>query len=382
MSQSNEEDAAASPAALDGQAKACPTEAPRIAILIGAAAAAVNGLHRLPVAIVTRAIYKGKQKYSVTAADVKDIVKNFRKRQADVVVDYEHSTLAADGTPMPSAGWLKAVDDGADKDGVLWGWAEYTESGARAVAAKDYKYVSPVIEWGKRDKATGEAQGATVTSIALVKQPLFESLPELPLVASEGWEFDRGDVVGKRRNKTVITKVVMAAGAANKVRLVADDGTETEQVVEGLRVVSMADVKRGSDKRWDFSTLPHGEDVLVASDVLRAMGVQDTIDAAIAKGKLIPANREVYERMQVDDLKVLVASARENGAVDLKEHGTGADGVSLSGAAGVQARINAAVDEVRKRDPKMDYARGLKLVASEQPDLIRELRNAQRQGGK
>ena len=352
-------------------------EAPRIAILIGAAAGmAVNGLHRIPVAIVTRAIFKGKQKYSVTAADVRDIVANFRKRQTDVIVDYEHSTLAAGGTPTPSAGWLKAVDDGPDKDGVLWGWAEYTESGARAVAAKDYKYVSPVIEWGKRDKATGEAQGATVTSIALVKQPLFESLPELPLVASDsdGWSFSRGDVVEVKEERNVkITKVI--AGAAGKVRLVADDSTESEFAIEGAAaVLTMADVKRTSDGKWDFSKLGQNKEALIATEVLRAMDVQELIDRALEAGKITPAQRGFYETAGLADvtgLQTLIGSMGT--AVDFREHGTGADARQLPrNLAQIESQVDELVAKKLAANAKLSYGQALKLVASENKPLFRQ----------
>jgi hypothetical protein len=167
------------------------SQAPRLCILVGALTER-NGLRRIPVAIVTRG-YKGKQQYSVTAADLAAIVRNFRKKTVDVPVDFEHSTLYAAGDPAPTAAWLREIDDQPDADGVLWGWCDYTKTGAASVAARDYKYVSPVIEWTKRDKTTGELQGATITSLALTKQPLFESLPELPLVASDtqGWSFER-----------------------------------------------------------------------------------------------------------------------------------------------------------------------------------------------
>ena len=351
-------------------------DAPRMAILIGATAAlTVNGLRRLPVAIITRAIFKGKQKYSVTAADIKDIVKNFRKRQADVIVDYEHSTLAADGTPIPSAGWLKAIDDGPDKDGVLWGWAEYTESGARAVAAKDYKYVSPVIEWGKRDKATGEAQGATVTSIALVKQPLFESLPELPLVASDsdGWVFNRGDVVEREEHNVKITKVI--AAAAGKVRLVADDNTESEFEVQGAAsVLTMADVKRTSDGKWDFSKLGQNKEALIATEVLRAMDVQELIDRALTSGKITPAQRGFYESAglaDVNGLQTLIASMGT--AVDFREHGTGADGrPAPRNLAEIEGHVDELVAKKLAANAKLGYGQALKLVASENKPLFRQ----------
>jgi phage I-like protein len=347
--------------------------APRICLLIGDSAAGPDGLRRIPIALVTRG-WKGKQKFSVTAEDLRTLAANFAKRKADIPLDYEHSTIYGTvGEPVPTAGWIKRIDDQPDAQGVLWGYVEYTKQGAESVAARDYKYVSPVIEWGVRDKKTGEQQGATLTSIALTKQPLFENLPSLPLVACEGWKFERGDAVESRREEKGVKITKVKAGAAGKVTLVADDSTETEMQVDGLRVVTMADVKRGSDERWDFASLPHGEGTLVASDVLRAMEVQDAVDGAVREGKIKPAQRAFYENSALADLKGfrgLVASMQANAAVDLEEHGTGADArVETRGQ--VEARVLHLIDEKRRADPKLDYGRAFKLVASEHPELMR-----------
>lgn len=89
------------------------------------------------------------------------------------------------GEATPAAGWLKTIDDRPDANGVLWGGAEFTERAAKMLAAREYKYISPVIHWGARDKATGEQQGATITSLALTNTPQLERLPAIAF--SEGW---------------------------------------------------------------------------------------------------------------------------------------------------------------------------------------------------
>ena len=360
----------------DGGEKVTASEAPRVLLLIGAGKAGTDGLRRMPVSMIVSG-YKGKQRFRVTVEDLAAAVRNFRKRKTgDLVIDYDHSTLSAgDGEPKPAAGWLKRIDDQPDTDGVLWGEAEFTERAARMLDAREYKYISPVTDWGVKDKTTGEAQGATITSIALTNSPLFEGLPALPLAASDtaGWKFDRGDVVDVKETKTVkITRVILAAAAAGKVRLVADDNTETEFAVEGLRVVSMADVKRGSDGRYDFSTLPHGEGVLVASDVLAAREAQEAIDAAVKEGKILPPQRAAYERLAASDpagFGQLVASMKPQ--VDLKTKGTAAaEGESADGAQAIA--LTAAVKAtITASDGKLDYRQALAAVERDNPDLVR-----------
>jgi phage I-like protein len=352
------------------------SDQPRLLLLIGSAAER-EGLRRVPVTLITRG-FKGKQKYAITADDLQHIVANFRKRgNGEVVIDYDHSTLiAGDGQPKPAAGWLKEIDDAPDAQGVLWGWAQFTEKAAAMLAAGEYKYTSPVTDWTKRDKTTGEPQGATLTSLALTNSPLFEKLPSLPLVAceSDGWKFDRGDVVeGKKETKAVkILRVVMAAVAAGKVRLVADDNTESEHVLEGLKVLTMTDVKRGKDGRYDFASLPHDEGTLVASDVLHAMDVQTELDAAVKAGKVTPAQRGHFEKLAASDLagfRDLVKTLPVQ--VETGERGVAGNGEEKSGLRLVEAEIDTAIAEKRKANPKLTYTDGLKLVASEKPELLK-----------
>ena len=350
-------------------------ETPRICLLIAAAAAGADGLVRIPVAMVAKG-FKGKQKFSVTRADLAQVRANFAKRgTGDVVIDYDHSTefAAGSGEPVPAAGWLKAIDDEPDANGVLWGSAEFTERAAKMLAAKEYKYVSPVLVWGARDKATGEPQGTTLTSIALTNSPLLERLPAIAF--SDGWaeQIDRGDAVDAVKKEKRVVKLIMADRVARTVRVVTDDGTESVVGIEGLeaqpKVLTMSDVKRGAEGTYDFASLDTDGDVLIAGEVLRAMAVQSELDGAVKAGKILPAQRGFYEKMAMSDLagfRGLVATMKP--AVDLVEHGIGgAEGV------GELTKLDAAIDqktrEKMKANQGMQYHEALKLVASENPEL-------------
>jgi phage I-like protein len=346
-------------------------------LLIGAVANAAAGeLVRIPVAMVARG-YKGKQKFSVTRGDLDSIVRNFRKRgTGDLVIDYDHSTdfSAGAGEPVPAAGWLKAIDDAPDANGVLWGQAEFTERASKMLAARDYKYVSPVVVWGKRDKDSGEPQGTTLTSIALTNSPLMEKLPAIAF--SDGWqtEIDRGDAAVKGQQRVV--KLIMADRVARTVRVVADDNTESIVALEGLeaapRVITMSDVKRGAEGRYDFASLETGGDVLIASEVFRGATVQRELDDAVKAGKITPAQRRFYEKLAASDLqgfRGLVETMKP--AVDLKEHGLGGDGTGteLEKVEGVVHAKTAA--KVKESGGALQYHEALKLVASENPELDR-----------
>lgn len=144
---------------------------------------------RIPLALAGRFV-KGGRKFSITRDTLAQIVKNFRKRPADTVIDYEHASEHpedAAGGPVIAAGWIKTIDDGPDASGVLWGRAEFTPRAQKLITEKEYRYFSPVIGWSARDKHTGEPQGATLVSAALTNRPFLEGLPAIAM-SDAGWK--------------------------------------------------------------------------------------------------------------------------------------------------------------------------------------------------
>jgi len=138
---------------------------------------------RLPIAQLG-VRYKGKQKIEITRAMLAEVVANFRKRDTgEVPIDYDHSieTAAGSGDAVPAAGWIKAMDDAPDGEGILWGTVEWTPKAAAMIRTGEYKYISPVIDPTVRDNRTGKPQGWTLTSAALTNTPVLQGMPALVL---------------------------------------------------------------------------------------------------------------------------------------------------------------------------------------------------------
>ncbi len=319
-------------------------------------------LTRIPLAKIGT-WWKGKQKFSITLNDCREMVANFRRKAlAEVVIDYDHGTefAAGSGQPVPASGWLKEIEDGPDRDGVLWGQAEFTERARGMLAANEYKYVSAVIKWGVPDKSSGERLGAMITSVALTNIPVLEEMPAIAL-SEAGW----------KETKTMgVTKVILADRSAGKVRVVLEDGTESVVVLEGLeaapKVVALSDVAR-KDGMYDFSTLP--QEGLIAAEVLNAMQVQIVLNEAVAAGKILPAQRAAYEKLPLGDLKTLVLSMAPQ--IDLGERGIGGGGEGAGDLKKVDHRIGELVKAKQTADPKLSYGQAYKLVLSEHEDLRR-----------
>lgn len=316
--------------------------------------------------------YKGSQKIEITRAMLRQVVDNFRKLDTgEVPIDYDHAIefAAGSGNAVPAAGWIKGIDDAPDGQGILWGTVEWTERAAAMIAAREYKYISPVMQTMPNNK-TGEAQGWTLTSAALTNQPVLKGMPALVL-SEAGWS-DRGDAA-KEQN---VKKVILADRVAGTVRLIADDGTESTMPVEGLeappKVLRLSDVKRDAKSQaWDFASLDcNGEGVLVAGEVFRAQQAQMALSEAVTSGKILPTQRPMYEKMALSDLgsfRELVASMKPQ--VDLKVRGTGAtEGEPAEGAVAVE--INTLVKaKISASAGKTPYGEAMRLVLAERPDL-------------
>lgn len=82
---------------------------------------------------------------------------------ADIPLDYNHQTELApeNGKPAPASGWIKALE--ARPDGI-WARVEWTGAGARAVAAREYRYISPVF-YHNRDGRVLLIQSAALTNL-------------------------------------------------------------------------------------------------------------------------------------------------------------------------------------------------------------------------
>ena len=156
----------------------------------------IGNLHEIPIC-VTGTWVKNSHKFSITAEDLADMVRNFDKRKNDqVVIDYEHASEqpeVAKGGPIPAAGWihvlrvgaaLVAAQEGHPQGVPLLASVEWTPDAARMIQGGQYRFFSPAIDWNFSDKETGKSQGATLTSGALTNHPFLEELPPITLTES------------------------------------------------------------------------------------------------------------------------------------------------------------------------------------------------------
>lgn len=125
-------------------------------------------------------------RWRINAAIAARVIERYHSRKNRPVVDYEHQTLKAEdnGHPAPAAGWIAALEwrEGSG----LWARTEFTERATRHIAAKEYRYVSPVFRY---DAKTGEI--LEVMMAAITNAPAIDGMAPMELQAAASFAFDQ-----------------------------------------------------------------------------------------------------------------------------------------------------------------------------------------------
>lgn len=250
-------------------------------------------------------------KGEITAADgrkwqldnAEGVIKSSLAR-GSILVDFNHGTdlAAKSGHESPAAAWIdKIALHGPEGEPGLWGHVErWTEKGDKAVADRQYRFVSPVL---LSDKRTGSilsiARCALTNDPALVMTGLFhkqETTLDKDLCAALG--------LPETASKEEVLAAIKKLGGANTAmcgfeKRVAEaagiDVTKFTALDETTTIALCAKLKAPADEAGK-SELQKQVDLLQKQiGTLTANAAQSTanteVDAAIKAGKITPAQR-------------------------------------------------------------------------------------------
>jgi len=253
---------------------------------------------------------KGKletgEEYLVDEEAFRMVSAKFEARGIDMVIDYEHQTLK-DGE-APAAGWIKELKWDAAK-GIM-GRVEWTEKGGSYVAAKEYRYHSPVFAYRPSDKRV-----VVLAHAALTNWPKTNN--QRPLLAAKLGFDDGPDEETAMDLKVLIAKLGMK-----------EDATEEEVLA---KVVELAAGGGGTTE-------------VVAKGVLDALGLEDDDDVSTVVASIHALNQQTT---------TMVAKADFD---KLKEKLDKRDAVEMVAAAMTAGKVTAAqkgwAEDYAERDPK------------------------------
>lgn len=119
--------------------------------------------------------------FAMDADKMLECCERFDAQANPMLVDYEHSSLGAMG-PTPAAGWIHALNIGAGESGAeLWATVEWTARAAEMIRSGEYRYCSPVIDFGAKDRATGEHVPVELFNVAITNQPFLDGMHPIAL---------------------------------------------------------------------------------------------------------------------------------------------------------------------------------------------------------
>jgi phage I-like protein len=206
-------------------------------------------------------------------------------KATDTLIDYEHQSLNAEwnGQPAPAAGWFNTLEwregKGLYATGVRW-----TERARSLIAAREYRYISAVFSYLP---ITGEV--LEIVSVALTNTPALDGLEAL---------------VAARRNIQSSDKEINMADEAKEVAALTQERDRLNTEVAALKAAN--------------TTLTQERDAAVAKladieakAVEAALAAEKAEHAAVLKaaldeGIVPPAERAIYERMTLADLRQAV----------------------------------------------------------------------------
>lgn len=194
--------------------------------------------------------------------DVQAVLDAFRAHGADLPVDYEHQSLSAGDKagPVPAAGWiqdLEARDDG------LWARVSWTPTARQLLAAKEYRYLSPVFRHDKQGRVVA-LEGAGLTH-----------MPNLYLRAA-----------ARQEDPMELTPLTEALGI--------DPSADIETIVAHAKQLREAATRDPDPAQW----VPMSQHKAVADELAKlqteiAKGkAESAVREAMSQGKLSPAMRD------------------------------------------------------------------------------------------
>jgi phage I-like protein len=199
---------------------------------------------------------------------------------AGLPIDYDHATDfgAPEGRPAPAAGWIREL---AIRDGALWGRVEWTARAAASIAAREYRYVSPVFQFDPKDGAVTRLLRAGLTNNPnLHLTAIAASRTTAASTRNDSMEFPTDEL----RELLNLNADVSAADIVDKVR----------DLLRASNAFTAASAHSHDPSR--FVAIAEFERALTELNSLKAERAREraahSVEDAIRAGKLTPAQRE------------------------------------------------------------------------------------------
>jgi phage I-like protein len=256
-------------------------------------------------------VHSQKGDFTVDDESVELIRKQFKDRKLDLVIDYEHQTLA--DVQAPAGGWIKDIYKG---DGALIAKVEWTPKATEYLKNKEYRYLSPVVMVRKRDQ-----KATALHSVALTNTPAIDGM--FPVVNSltiedyseGGTTMDLKEIakalgLPETATEEEVKKAIEEAGkAAQKIKEMegkgegsTGEGTDASAEVVAnstiLKLLELDENAKTEDVAASIMALKTGGDKATAATVLalkekiERKEAEEAVQLALKEGKITAAQTD------------------------------------------------------------------------------------------
>ncbi|MBW7901255.1 MAG: phage protease [Rhodocyclaceae bacterium] len=259
------------------------------------------------------------------------------------VIDYEHQTLLAEknGQPAPAAGWFGALE-WRDGQGLFAVDVEWTERAAAMIAAGEYRYLSPVFDY---DRRTGEV--LTVRMAALTNDPGIDGMAAVALSAAlAAHDFQPEEDRMNETLKKLLAAIGLPADAPEADALAAVGALKEKAGKADDAQTQLAALKAQAPDPARYAPVEAMQALQGEVAALKAARLErevtETVEAALAAGKLTAPQKAWAEALGKSDLAALKAYVTTAPAITALT-GMQTDGKPPAGAGGGGAATDAEV---------------------------------------
>jgi len=320
-------------------------------------------------------VHSQKGDFNVDRESFELIRKQFKDRKLDIVIDYEHQTLA--DVQAPAGGWIKDLYMGTD---AIIAKVEWTKKAAEYLKNKEYRYLSPVVLVRKSDQKATAIHSAALTNTPAI-DGMFALVNSLDIgdIPEGGNSMDLKELakalgLPETATEEEVRKAVEAAAkAAEKLKELEGNASggdeknpETAEVVANSTILSMLGLKadaKTEDVAASIMALRTGApdvqaELLALKQQMQKKDVKEAVGMALKAGKITAAQSEWAESYALKDLEGFKSFVEKapvvvpQGKLDLK------DAVEAPGTGEVDAVIlkncGLSAEDVKKYSRRED----------------------------
>lgn len=257
----------------------------------------------------------GLKAWTFDQSNAADLVDRFNARKTPMVIDYEHQTINAEqnGKPAPAAGWIEKLAAVAGLG--LVAQVKWTAKAQAAIAADEYRYVSPVFSF---DRKTGAVHA--LKHAGLVNDPGLSATAQsvaLKFAADGGDDDSQTNQPNGVRGMDLLTSLRTALGftadATPESCLTAVTSLKAKANEVDAKVGEIASLKAKQFDPAKHVDIDTHKAVTTELAALKADKVKTErgalIEAALKDGKLVPAQKAWAETLDVATLSAFLKDA-------------------------------------------------------------------------